>query len=419
MFCIPHEIQTKIWNRHVGPRQEIGVSEVLSWAIGETHNDLRKSMPLWAVQGQRFERQKAVWDQTRDKLEISMTVSEATSLLEEEAQPLERRYRPRKTAKTAPVQGADDNVRLRRIQERCREVGSLNFDQTSLQEEQERELSPEIEEERQLERPPPAMPATHLVHPDVTEFVSTGRIIRNSRAFMPAFTALMDTSAAKHLDVFLFPKDVMVTADFAKTVKKSAVGGFTSDAYQRPVQWILSTQPHSWEHVVVISPYEAQELLPVISKGSATTLHVYSPRPNQEIRPLDTLDLYTVPSSRVEQVSSVPLLYRVQLNLFAGQLYFKSFEEYAELCRICRLSCKQGSDGTDIAGDGFILSSTSEEWCAIIRDSSFSMSPVKFLKAFLSRARRDCQPIEKTHLGKILDGALLNERDFGPVEHWT
>lgn len=44
-------------------------------------------------------------------------------------------------------------------------------------------------------------------------------------------------------------------------------------------------------------------------------------------------------------------------------------------------------------------------------DTIFKETPVKFLKALLTRVRRPCG-IEKTHLGKQLEGALLTEEDF-------
>lgn len=43
----------------------IDVSDVLNWAISETWIDIRRSMALWATQGQRFERQKGIWDEAR------------------------------------------------------------------------------------------------------------------------------------------------------------------------------------------------------------------------------------------------------------------------------------------------------------------------------------------------------------------
>lgn len=422
VFCVPQEIQTKI-RSHMSEEivssgddqdgKEIGVLEVLSWAIGETIRDIKSSIPLWATQGIRFDQQNTLWDRARNETSMNMSASDAKEFLETEAQTVEHRYRPRfgSSPRTSTLP-AGSSERTRAIETHCLEVGVRYSDESNLEEEQERELSPEIEEERQIERPPPADPATHSIHPDVRKFVSTGTLRTDSPAFLPAFNALQNTSAATLLEPSQFPQDILVTADFAKTVQEGNTGNLPSDSYQRPVQWILSSQPRNWTHVVIISPHEAQELLPAIQKSAMTTLHLYAPRPSQEIRPLDKLDFYTIPALPSEQTSPFPLRLRAQLNLFAGQLYFDSMPEYIELCNLLRLSPHEATDGTFISADGFILSSTSTAVGAVILASTFEKSPVGFLKNFLGKTRRDGQSIEKTHLGKMLNGALLQESDF-------
>jgi hypothetical protein len=54
VFLVHEEITTKIYkitsNDFLEP---ITVRDVLIWSISETWSDLKKSMPLWAVQGHR------------------------------------------------------------------------------------------------------------------------------------------------------------------------------------------------------------------------------------------------------------------------------------------------------------------------------------------------------------------------------
>ncbi|ROW09287.1 hypothetical protein VPNG_05843 [Cytospora leucostoma] len=433
VFCVPQEIQTIIRERILpegetkAKTESIKIRDVLEWAISETHMDIRKSMPLWAAQGERFERQRLLWDEARTDTGIEMTAEQAAKFLEVEAQTLEQRYRPKPVVGPRTDREATTD-RLRQIQARCEDVGSTHVNEATLQEEQERELSPEIEQERQLERPPPAIAALHSIHEDLRNFVSSGIILRNSSAFVPAFETLRKTSANNYLDVGMFPKDILVTVDFAETVEAviSPGGGGVLDAYQRPIQWVLSSQPHSWQHVVIISPHEAQELLPVIQSSGKTTLHIYAPRPNLEIRPMDSLDLYTVPSSAMEAMTSIPIHLKTQLNFFAGQLYFNDFSEYTAFCDMLRLSWRETSEGIIVAPDGFIVSwppRTSDDTdgsaaSAPAQASTFTEIPNKASKVFLMMARRDCQPIEKTHVGRALDGALLRKTDF-EIPHET
>jgi hypothetical protein len=64
-----------------------------------------------------------------------------------------------------------------------------------LQEEQERELSPENEHERQVELPPVSTPYHHSVHEDVRALATHGILNPFSDAFRPAFGTLRRNTA--------------------------------------------------------------------------------------------------------------------------------------------------------------------------------------------------------------------------------
>lgn len=443
LFCVPPDIQTKIHEvklleasvsttGNIPDANNISVKDVLSWAIHESIREIQNNIPLWAVQGRRFTLQQFHWKASASEGGRSMNIEHSRKFLEDEAQSLERLYRPQPTnaavvlpteTDTVPARSDEfSNTRFEEIKKRCADYGALDIDEATLEEEQERELAPEIEQERQIERPDPAKPAMHNLHPDVKSFVTSGRLSPWSAAFMPAFQALRDTTAALTFDTAQFPSDVLVTTDFATTVEKSTTGNFVSDAYQRPVQWILSShrqgEGEHWQHLVIISPYEAQKLLPQIQTSKYITLHTYAPRPSQGFEPIDGLDLYTVPSSSSSlswdmQRFPLPVNLKLQLNLFAGQLYLRDYDEYVALCRMLRLSSRKRREDTKIGVDGYMISSTDLGTAAMLRASGFKMSPVPFLERFLTLARRDCQSIEKTHLGRMLEGALLKRGDFG------
>ena len=415
VFCVPEEIKTKILTRTVNPgNMSIDVSDVLSWAILETCIDMRRSMPLWAVQGQRFERQSTLRAEAHTDGEIHISQDYAKRFLEDESQSLEKRYRPQSITDIAAFD-VRQNKSLELIMERCREFDSLKFSSAKLQEEQERELSPEIEQERQVQKPAPSQPAVHSIHPDLIKFVSTGMLMNSSKAYKPAFEALRTTSAAVHLEVSQFADSVLVTADFANTVQVFG-SSYISDMYQRPVQWILmntsarSSSHKAVEHMMIISPHEAHVLLPEIRKSETVALHLYAPRPNLGFRSLDGLDLYTVPW---RTVARLPQLLILQLGLFAGQLYLGSFEEYVLMCEFLGLAWENAEESCVVAPDGFIMRhNSSRKDCG----SRFSNSPVKFLKVLMTKIRRNCEGIDKTHIGAILDGRLLRRSDFGEPE---
>jgi hypothetical protein len=94
-----------------------------------------------------------------------------------------------------------------------------------------------------------------------------------------------------------------------------------------------------------------------------------------------------------------------QLNLFAGSLYLRSLAEYNELCDFLRLlRTSKVKLGQEVYADGFI-EPPAGKW-------GLKQSPVPFLRALLMKIRCEGAGVEKTHLGKLLNGIRLEEADF-------
>ncbi|OQN95052.1 hypothetical protein B0A48_18895, partial [Cryoendolithus antarcticus] len=73
----------------------------------------------------------------------------------------------------------------------------LNYSSGTLQEEQERELSPENESERQVQEAAPAKAIKHFLHPDIVRFAMTAYLPEASKAVFPAFSSLYKTTGGK------------------------------------------------------------------------------------------------------------------------------------------------------------------------------------------------------------------------------
>lgn len=412
VFCVPEEIGRQLRSRATVPEHmRIGVSDVLCWTVTQTWMDVRRSMPLWAVQGRRFEGQQGLWTRAYSDGELSLSTSDAELFLEDEAQTLKHRYQPRVDTDTRPSPQTKRGVNLQRIEDRCRQFHILEHATATLQEEQERELSPEIVQQREVQRPLPAKPADHSIHPDLRAFVIDGTLKSGSDAFKPAFETLRQTNAASHIDVSQFPVDVLATADFASTIQSSSQSSLL-DSYQRPVQWVVTSIGKGTDnvirHLVIISPFEAEMLLADIRRSTKVILHLYAPRPNLGIRPIDQLDLYRI--SAIPTPPSLPRKFVTQLNLFAGQLYVDSFTEYVEVCNTLGLAWQEAEEGSTIAADGFIIRMCNGP---LNHASGFVDSPVMFLRVLLTKIRKNCEEISKTHMGAILGGRLLPPSDFG------
>lgn len=297
------------------------------------------------------------------------------------------------------------------IAERLRDFGALKCDAAALHEEQERELAPEIETEREAELPPPTAAAAHNLHPDVKRFALDGSIIPNSRGYTHAFSSLALTRTGHEFEIAdITPPmapNLFVTADFARTVKLPDVGGVHQDPYLRSVQWILvnNEADESERALLIISPYEANLLVPHMAQKPRTTLHVYCPRVNPAFPSLDDLSLFPFPLGHDEQI---PEELTVALDLFSGQLYFNDYEMYVLACGFLGLSCEKAKEGEELDSDGFILRGADGQAGG---RSGLSRSPVKFFRDLMV-LRRDSQGISGTHVGDMLDNRPLGRDAF-------
>ncbi len=334
MFCLNDEIAHKVRMSSQKPEgQKLTVSDILLWSMRETFDITRRAMPLWVVQGHRFVLQQQLWDAARTDRITTMSKEHAEKFLDDEAQRLRDRYRPRTDKNDIHQVMPKITGRLVDIEQRCREFDSLQYLASALQEEQERELAPEMEQERQVERPGVAQPAEARLHADVKKFFLSGQLPGKSEAFMPAFNALLKTSVAADMRTSAFPIDdasVLATADFASTIRQNP-GTARLDAYQRPVQWIVSIRKGKHvQQLVIISPHEAQYFMNTPGIASDLTLHVYKARCNSAHPAFDTLNDFTYPHR--PQALVVPLKLVDRLNIFAGQLYFTTFANYKRYC---------------------------------------------------------------------------------------
>jgi hypothetical protein len=76
------------------------------------------------------------------------------------------------------------------------------------------------------------------------------------------------------------------------------------------------------------------------------------------------------------------------------------------MCDMLRLSWAPAREGVEIAADGFVYPEDGEFV------NTFEQSPVAFLNVFLAKCRKDCQSIDKTHVGRMLAGELLTQKNF-------
>ena len=412
VFCVPREIKVRI--REIlptdGDDENVKVSDILIWSIQETWSMLQKGVQLWATQGRRHEKHRRLWDNFTGG-ERPLEADQAEQFLEAEAQTILQRYLPHaQTKDEACTQESQAVAESDPILERMRDFGVVRCDAALLHEEQERELAPEIETEREQELPPPAIPARHSLHSDVARFVTDGQVVTDSSAYRHAFATLDTTRPGRDFDVAdassMVVPTLLATADFARTVEPPPAGDGIQDLYLRPVQWVLVRRMPGREPVMlIISPFEANHLVPTVSRSRCTTLHIYTPRVNTAFPSLDNLRLFPYPR---EPRGVIPRELVVGLDLFAGQLYFNNYDMYVAACKFLGVSWEKAKNGEVLDSDGFILRGCDGR---VGGGSGFRRSPVKFFRD-LMLLRRDSQAIGGTHVGDLLDNRPLSEDVF-------
>ncbi|TGO08655.1 hypothetical protein BTUL_0198g00170 [Botrytis tulipae] len=410
LFCAPKDIQRKIiHSTNMTQSDQIEVKHVLLWCIRNTLDQVRKSVVPWAIQGKRhYERLGA--------LSVNPVIV-PTSIQEDEAQSLEERYGfgkekadGRWLAETAPKTDKKYSAELIAIRKKCAQFGFASFKGASLHEEQERELQPEKELEIQREHAPSVPALKHKLHADVRNLATTGVMVHSApSAFLPAFDVFKNTSAKGLFDISKWPRDLWVTREFAQTVVMHGFGEI--DTFLRPVNWVVTSEGmNGLSFCVIFSPFEVQELRSAIQHNEKVVLSIYSPRLSLSSRSFESLDVHKFPTA--SKLPSIHPQIILLLNLFAGQLYLRSHDEYIHLCQFLGLCYYPPQDDVEIGCDNFVPLSSRASFDPVMTEvCPFEESPVDFLKKVFA-LRRKGQSLENTHMGRILNGELLSRKDF-------
>lgn len=406
LFCGPPEIHRKILTiAQKDNYDSIEVRDVLSWCMEETSINACKLLPIWAKQGVGYYKRSTAWSN------ISNLKRFPSDLLEREAKPLQEHYGFRSPTKngldTLPLGQSSRHHELLEIRKRCDDFGVKSFHGAHMLEEQERQLSHEAECERENQTPPKANPAKHNIAAKVRRFIQTGTIPKSAAGSFPsAFHILSETSAAKDLERQAWSTKTLATLDFSNVIERRR--GDVTNEFLRPVNWIVSSKVDN-SIMVIMSPYEINELIPQIRQSRSVILHVYSPKATKATLSYEELTFCTIPPVPESWRPNIILI--DQLNIFAGQLYFQDFDTYQRVCGFLGLYLKEiSTEDTDyVRSDGFVEQRDRQRLCK--KFSPFSKSPVPLLRSLIG-FRRKGQSYLATHMGQMLNGRQLGDEDF-------
>jgi len=163
--------------------------------------------------------------------------------------------------------------------------------------------------------------------------------------------------------------------------------------------------------LVALSQFEVNELLPIIRQNEKLRLHLYSPRLTQEMHIFDDLAYHCVPSLPISPPSQVNPQYTLELNIFAGQLFFSTYDAYLRFCDFFAVMTNGTDKSVNCEIDGWVRPSNRVGQMA---ESPFSENPLLLLKELMG-ARRKGMNYDSTHIGKILRARRLNSGDIEVV----
>ncbi|CEJ62533.1 hypothetical protein PMG11_11030 [Penicillium brasilianum] len=379
---------------------------VIQWTLTQTCDTLESLRPLWASQGLQHYKRDRLWYMLT---EGSTSAQDVVARIEEaEAQTLSELYDPSHMPGTFTldeyIDPSEPKVRELLV-ESLASVGIAGG--PTLHEEQERQITHEVEREQQIYRPPKQKPLSHHVHEDIRYFVKFGQFPDNgTSAASLAFDGLRKTSVGQFdippsLGAWLYASE-----DFVKTVKRAKAT--VDDQFLKPVHWVLSNSHN--DDLLILSQHEANELLPDIRVSPTTKLHVYAPKTTKTMCSFDNLAFLTAGEARTDRSWSREIIQG--LSLFSGSLYFEDFSAYEYFRNFLGLVtgvCGDIPEGR-VSNEGFVDEETRRliGWPTL---SPFERNPLPFLRTLLN-LRSKGHGFSQTHVGMVLDVRALTADHF-------
>ncbi|KAI1637344.1 hypothetical protein F4809DRAFT_649926 [Biscogniauxia mediterranea] len=414
--------------------ENVNSGDVIRWLINNTCDGIEQLQPLYYAQGIDFcNRMQAAEDFPNFLTDDEQRTAYIQAIKQTERQTLSQLYGPPTKEKATPAPKSTGKIGefLRELEARrkaFRDTGQAVHASALQEVEQEREIEYEVENVRQLKKPPSYTPHKFPgLHRDLEIFAKTGRIPAGSDVFVPMFTALARTGLGKKYRV---NRDVgssclFITTEFERTVK--FVIEINNDNYMRPIHWILfSSSP---EIAVIVTPEEAECLLPIVRSLSVPGRYLltYAAPVTRRMLHFGKMKYYTIPT--LPQGWSAPEWLTTELGFFAGRLYFE-WNEYSSICRLLGIdeSVPMLEESASSEGD------TTEQWTsnteatsqtssdnrdddkaiviprATAQFSGLTPKPYTFTQEYLSVRRRGLD-FSHTPMGFLASGKPLNEHN--------
>ncbi|KAF2669842.1 hypothetical protein BT63DRAFT_223145 [Microthyrium microscopicum] len=406
-FATPDVHQSILDQQRKEPTSSLDSHDVVCWLLQQTCHSLEQLQPLWHSQGVDFcHRAQTSFDHPAFLTEVADRTAYLDALRQQEHQTIDSLYDPRpKANKSAQLKPSTSKIgtfaaKLIDLQNDFQDFGQTIHESVLQEVEQEREVTYEVEIERQMQIPIRYAPLKYPgLHRDIAMFVNTGVLNEGSEAIIPFLKVISSTALGQTMGINLgFAKSkLFVSWQYLRTVELEQ----PNDNFLRPVNWILINVKTNIALVVV--PEEANRLVRgVTSKSTCPHVHllVHAAPFSKKMLPFNDLSFCGIPALPAQW--SAPTWLKVELGIFSGRLYF-AFDEYSSICQYLGIP-PQTTETKTVTFQKAI--------------ETFTAKPLTFIKEWLA-TRRKCQDFTHTPMGYICDGKVLTENHpfFAEIEH--
>lgn len=286
----------------------------------------------------------------------------------------------------------------------------------SLDEEQEKELEHELEEQCQVERPPPVK----AIKPQFEEELLNQLIKRG--ASHECFRTLIQNGIIMNFHMALFDKqfyaafrtssnpwadNLYATRDFVNVIEKTKDVG---DAFLRPVCWVAKIKRGKDKDVILLfSSFEVEHCLKEFQRSEQACLYMYVPKMSQFQRTL--IDEAHLSVTKITKNELISINDRVQLGMFSGSMYFDSEREQKSYCNFMGLIPRPRSPQQQIAlekgliqPNGFVLQRNRNASISIrnvVRNCRFGQNPTQLAIGIIEARHQFIR--KESHVASILE----------------
>ncbi|XP_037036477.1 uncharacterized protein LOC119074450 [Bradysia coprophila] len=223
----------------------------------------------------------------------------------------------------------------------------------ALDEEQEKELEHELEEECQIEKPPPMSPAAPRFDKMLRRLFSSSenatvpQTMINKNQLIPFHSSLRITHLIQNYaaETKAWSDHLYVTEDFMRVLKRERAFTDNSDCdeYLRPVWWIARVNVKNDKfYLILLSSYECDQLMPVFKNSKRAALHMFRPKLSKHQSNL--LHETSLQVTGMTDSPSISANDEAQIAVYAGSMYFNGEVEQNAYCNFLGLIPRPRSD---------------------------------------------------------------------------